>query len=56
MLGLMQVGTEYLVGNAFKPEQIILDIPPPPHASRHEAIFQCPVGFSQDAAEVQYSS
>ena len=56
MLAVMQVGAEYLSGSALKPEQITLDIPPPPQASRYPAIFQCPVLFSRDTVEVQYSS
>lgn len=56
ILAIMQVGAKYFSDGALKPGQVILDIPPPPHAARYEEIFQCPVLFSQDTVEIQYSS
>lgn len=56
VLTAMQRAAEYFTDGQLKPEKVTLDTPPPPYEARYDDIFQCPVLFSQNAVEIQYSS
>jgi AraC-like DNA-binding protein len=53
---IMQVGAAYFTGGKLKPTLVTLDSPRPSYAARYDELFQCPVKFSQEATEIQYTS